>query len=301
MALRLGVIGMSKGNGHPYSWSAIFNGYDEESMKGCGFPAISEYLAQQEWPQAKIKDACVTHIWTQSLDLSEHIASAALIKHVVSRPEEMIGAVDAVLLARDDAERHLEFAAPFIEAGIPIYIDKPVALSLINFDYLFGLEKYPGQIFTCSALRYSKELILTLPDRLQVGELIEIHAVTPKSWEKYAVHIIEPVLAMLPSSDKIVCLDQGAAINKGGALSVVWESGVVTRFFATGEFAVAPIAIRVIGSKGYKDLLFTDSFGAFKAALQDFIDGVRLKLVNSSPDFNRKVVGLIEKGRRELG
>ncbi|MGY8818121.1 MAG: Gfo/Idh/MocA family oxidoreductase [Pseudomonadales bacterium] len=291
---------MSKGNGHPYSWSAIFNGYDEESMKGCGFPAISEYLAQQKWPQAQIIGARVTHIWTQSLELSEHIASAALIKHVVSRPEEMVGAVDAVLLARDDAERHLEFATPFINAGIPIYIDKPVALSLTDFDYLFGLEKYPGQIFTCSALRYSKELKLNLPDRLQVGELREIHAVTPKSWDKYAVHIIEPVLAMLPSLDKIVCIDQGAALDNGGALSVVWKSGVVTRFFATGDLAVGPIAIRVIGNKGYKDLLFSDSFSAFKAALQDFIAGVQLKLVNSSPDFNRKVVCLIEQGRRRL-
>ena len=25
-AIRLGVIGMTEGNGHPYSWSAILNG-----------------------------------------------------------------------------------------------------------------------------------------------------------------------------------------------------------------------------------------------------------------------------------
>ena len=26
MTLKLGIIGLSEGNGHPYSWSAIFNG-----------------------------------------------------------------------------------------------------------------------------------------------------------------------------------------------------------------------------------------------------------------------------------
>lgn len=26
--IRLGMVGMTEGNGHPYSWSAIFNGYD---------------------------------------------------------------------------------------------------------------------------------------------------------------------------------------------------------------------------------------------------------------------------------
>jgi hypothetical protein len=28
--IKLGIIGASKGNGHPYSWSAIFNGYDAQ-------------------------------------------------------------------------------------------------------------------------------------------------------------------------------------------------------------------------------------------------------------------------------
>ncbi|WP_172149225.1 Gfo/Idh/MocA family oxidoreductase [Pseudomonas tumuqii] len=297
MALRLGVIGMSKGNGHPYSWSAIFNGYDKEKMQDCGFPVIPQYLDQQEWPQAKIKDACVTHIWTQDYGLSSHIASAALIENIVQRPEEMIGVVDAVLLARDDAEQHLKFAAPFIEAGIPIYIDKPVALSVAAFEELYRLEKFSGQIFTCSALRYSDELKLTLSDQQDIGELREIHAVTPKSWNKYAVHIIEPVLAMLSSADKIIHLERSAANAQGGALTVLWDSGVVTRFFAVGESAVAPISIRVIGSKGWKDLVFTNSFSAFKAALQDFVDGVRVKSVNSLPEFNRKVVGIIEAGQ----
>ena len=33
--LRLGVVGLSEGNGHPYSWSAIFNGCDMAYMKDC--------------------------------------------------------------------------------------------------------------------------------------------------------------------------------------------------------------------------------------------------------------------------
>ncbi|MDD3926903.1 MAG: hypothetical protein PHT33_09620 [bacterium] len=28
--IRLAMLGMVDGNGHPYSWSAIFNGYDRE-------------------------------------------------------------------------------------------------------------------------------------------------------------------------------------------------------------------------------------------------------------------------------
>ena len=42
--LKIGIIGSSDGNGHPYSWSAIFNGYNKKIMEDCEFPAIPNYL-----------------------------------------------------------------------------------------------------------------------------------------------------------------------------------------------------------------------------------------------------------------
>ena len=35
--IRLGMIGMNDGNGHPYSWSAICNGYDPIEMENALF------------------------------------------------------------------------------------------------------------------------------------------------------------------------------------------------------------------------------------------------------------------------
>ncbi|MBO6762609.1 MAG: gfo/Idh/MocA family oxidoreductase, partial [Roseivirga sp.] len=102
--LRLGVIGLSDGNGHPYSWSAIFNGYNPEYMKDCPFPVIPQYLSERSFPADAIKGAVVTHIWTQDEAVSRHIAKASKIQTVCQKMEDMIGQVDAVLLARDDAE-----------------------------------------------------------------------------------------------------------------------------------------------------------------------------------------------------
>lgn len=106
--LRLGLLGISEGNGHPYSWAAIVNGYDEAEMARCPFPAIPRYLAEHRFPDEAIDDARVTHLWTQDPTASRQIAAASMIEHIVSSPEEMVGEVDAVLLARDDAERHEE-------------------------------------------------------------------------------------------------------------------------------------------------------------------------------------------------
>lgn len=45
--LKIGILGMTEGNGHPYSWSAMFNGYDPEEMAKCPFPVIPAYLSNQ--------------------------------------------------------------------------------------------------------------------------------------------------------------------------------------------------------------------------------------------------------------
>ena len=39
------MIGYNEGNGHPYSYSAIFNGYNrKELLKKCPYPIIKKYL-----------------------------------------------------------------------------------------------------------------------------------------------------------------------------------------------------------------------------------------------------------------
>lgn len=299
MTLKLGIIGLSEGNGHPYSWSAIFNGYHPEAMEKCGFPVIPRYLEQHAWPQSRISGAEVKTIWTQDRELSEKVAKAALIPKFVHKPTDMMGSIDGLLLARDDAENHLQYAEPFLKAGIPVYIDKPIALSLNDLDSLYALEQYSGQIFTCSALRYSQELMLSSDEKAELGQVRQIIATTPKSWNKYAVHIIEPVLNLLAENDQpkqYTCL-QDLSISTGSTLSVSWESGIQTHFFATGD-AITPITLRILGTKGFKELTFSDSFAAFKKALERFVIGIQNKTVESSRSYNTKVVKLIEQGQK---
>ncbi len=295
MTLKLGVIGLSEGNGHPYSWSAIFNGYDLEAMEHCGYPVIPRYLERQSWPECRIDGAEVVAIWTQDIEQSKHIAKAAHIKEVVENYSDMIGKVDAVLLARDDAENHLKYAEPFLRAGLPIYIDKPIAVSVAALDKLYSLQQYNGQIFTCSALRYSQELMLSEADKKQIGQIKHISAFTPKSWRKYAVHIIEPILNMLPKDDTPIETLSPKVDDDSGSLIVRWQSGIQTNFFAVGA-AKTPITIRVFGDNDWQDLTFTDSFSAFRAALQAFINGINNKKIASDRAFNEQVVSLLESG-----
>ena len=300
MTLRLGLIGLSEGNGHPYSWSAICNGYDPEEMKDCGFPVIPEYLSQQDWPSARLPGVQVTHVWTQEPTLSRQIARAARIDHVVQRPEQMLGAIDAILLARDDAENHRKLAAPFIEAGLPVYVDKPVALSLAEFDALHALQRFPGQIFSCSALRYAHELRISEDERAEIGPLRFISASTPKFWDTYSVHLIDPLLAhMLPQELGTPELRSLLELRGSGTLlAVVWEhEQILVTLTAFGASVKGPLAFRLHGEYGWTEKVFTDTFSAFRASLADFVGGIGTVGDFTHSSLNRRIVEVVEMGR----
>lgn len=292
--LRLGILGISEGNGHPYSWSAIFNGYNSDVMKNCPFPVISEYLSKQKFPEDAITEGRVTHIWTQDKAISEHVAKATNIEHIVDDYREMIGKVDAVLLARDDAELHYKMSAPFLKAGLPIYIDKPLAINLKMMEKIFSLQKYDSQIFTCSALRYAKEFQLTDDDKSKIGLIKYIDACVMKSWDKYGVHIIEPVLKIIGNQGKITKI-KNVGTGDRKIVTVNWESGLQTTFSALGS-TCSPIVIRIFGNKGYKELVFFDTFFAFKQALKTFVDVVLNRKKSIPKEFVFKVVKIIEEG-----
>lgn len=293
--IKLGVIGMSPGNGHPYSWSAIFNGYDPKVMETCGFPVIPRYLEKQQFPKDAISDAKVTHVWAQNKAITSHIAKAALIGNVVDHYTDMVGEVDGVLLARDDAETHYEFAAPFLEAGIPVYVDKPLALTVAEARRLLDLQQYPGQLFSCSALRYAKEFQLSDAERAQIGRLRHIHATVPKDWDKYAVHIIEPMLLFASERGRV---ERIQAWREGDAttVAVAYGSGFQALVSTLGS-SQAPLALRVIGEAGWRDLIFKDTFPAFKAALFEFVQGIINRNERIHPSFMLEVVSIIEAGR----
>lgn len=265
---------MSEGNGHPYSWSAIFNGYAPVIMAECGFPGILGYLGQQSFPHDCIPGARVTHVWTQDKALSHHIADATFIDTVVEEPEDLIGQVDAVLLARDDAENHRRLAEPFIAAGLPIYVDKPLAHTRQEAADFFSLETRIAQIFSCSALRYARELLLPSVEIERIGGISRISAQVPKSWKKYAIHVIDPILVNCRPLGKIIDARACRFGPDGDGTEVVfnWGDGTKTCEIRSYGSIPSPILVEYTGPRGLIRTQFHDSFSAFKSALAVFLE-----------------------------
>jgi len=80
--MKLGMIGMSPGNAHPYSWSAIINGqYDSDEITRIGYPGVSAYLDANR-DTLGIRGARVTQVWTQEREISESIAKTTGIGNI---------------------------------------------------------------------------------------------------------------------------------------------------------------------------------------------------------------------------
>ena len=83
--IRIGIIGSNEGNGHPISFSSIFNGYNPKYLKKfCKFKLINEYLPKfHKNKKSNIIDgAKITSIWTQSKKNSYQISKILNIKNI---------------------------------------------------------------------------------------------------------------------------------------------------------------------------------------------------------------------------
>lgn len=270
--IRLAMIGMIEGNGHPYSWSAIVNGYDPAEMAKCPYAAIPNYLGRQPLEKVRIPGARVTHIWTDDPADAPKVAKASLIANVVGKPEDVIGQVDAVVISTDDGNDHVRRARPFIEAGLPVFVDKPLATNIADLRQFVRWKNEGRILLSTSGMRYSPEMRLSDEQRAHLGDLRWITSLTCKTWERYGIHALEAVYPLLgpgfisaknqhqPGSDIVHLRHQsGAQVT----LSAIHD--------AYGSFG----AVHLHGTKGDLALKLTDTYNAFRSQLVAFIEMLR--------------------------
>lgn len=271
--IRLAMLGMVDGNGHPYSWSAIFNGYDPEEMKRlCPYPAIPAYLDKEPKQTLRIRGAVVTHVWTDDPEEAPRVARASRVPHVVSRPEDVIGQVDAVIIATDKGHEHVERCRPFVETGIPVFVDKPLVDNEADLLVFADWLKRGAAILSSSCMRYAKEYA---PYRMSVHDLGEIRfatITTPKSWERYGIHALEGIYPIFGPGFRSV-RNTGTAERNVVHLKHACGTDIVVAAHSDmyGSFGL----LQLCGTAGHAFVPMRDSYYSFKAQLQSFVDYLR--------------------------
>ena len=269
--IKLGIIGMSEGNAHPYSWSAIINGsFDAEEIDKMGYPAVTNYLKANQ-DTLGVCGAEVTCVWTQDNDISASIAKNAKIETIANSLEEMAGMVDAVILARDDAENHVAMAKPFIDADIPVFIDKPLASNLVDLEYFSKLNAQGRFIMSCSSTRYANECRVVKQELASLGVLELATAVGKKDWIKYGIHLLEAIFSLLNDPKPISVRHAG----KSGKdiVYVEFENGLLTTLHLFMDIAPT-FQISLFGQKGWRLMEIKNSYSMFRDTIIEFVRSV---------------------------
>lgn len=264
--IRLAMLGMVRGNGHPYSWTAIINGrYDRDAMAVCGYSAIPTYLDSQLPEALGIPGVEVTHVWCDMAADTAQVARATHIPHTVEKPEDVIGQVDAVIIATDIGSEHLERARPFIEAGLPVFIDKPLTDRAGHLSQFIDWVNQGRPILSGSALRYAPEF-LGLKERWgEVGEPRLVTMTMCKTWERYGIHALEAIYPLLPCGGWKTISHRGD--NRRNLMHLEHECGVDVLIHLIDDLFGAFGCLDVSGTRGRLSADFSDTFTAFKAQL----------------------------------
>ncbi len=272
--IKLAMVGMVDGNGHPYSWSAIVNGdFDAEVMAACANPVISQYLGAQPAEALGIEGAKVTHVWCDNPQDAEKVAKASRIPNMVARAEDVIGQVDAVVIPTDRGSEHLDRARPFIEAGLPVFIDKPLTDREDHLEQFVRWQRQGRAILSTSCMRYAKEYVQCRQRISEVGQLRLITMTTPKSWERYGIHALEGVYPFLAPGGWVSLANTGSP--DANIVHARHESGVDVVLAAIQDMYGAFGRLSVHGTQGSLSAAFEDTFYAFKTQLVAFVEYLR--------------------------
>lgn len=271
--IRLAMIGMVDGNGHPYSWSAIFNGYNTEEMAKCPYAGIPAYLGKEPKDTLQIKGAKVTHIWTDNPEDAVHVSKASLIPNVVEKPEDVIGKVDAVIVATDKGHEHVERCRPFVEAGIPIFVDKPM---VDNEEDLRTFSKWVNdgaKIMSSSCMRYAKEFLPYQLSTNNLGKVRYASITTCKTWERYGIHALEGVYPIMGSG--FISARNTGSIDRN-IVHLKHSSGADVNVIAIYDMFGGLGVMELVGTAGFAQVVHMDSFYSFKKQLESFISYLRM-------------------------
>lgn len=272
--IRLAMLGMVDGNGHPYSWSAIVNGaFEEKLIRETPYPGIADYLCKAPKDQLGIPGVKVTHVWCDDPKDAEHVSRASYVPNVVRRAEDVIGQVDAVVIATDKGFEHVDRCRPFIEAKLPMFVDKPMVDREDHLQQFARWRREGHAILSTSGLRYAREFTDLRSRLAEVGELRLIHVTMAKSWERYGIHALESVYPFLEPGKWLSVANTGTP--ERNVVHVRHAGGVEVVLSVISDLYGAFGHMGCYGTKGAVSAKFTDTFFAFRAQLVAFIEYLR--------------------------
>jgi virulence factor len=273
--VRFGLVGVN--TSHAGVFASIFNGGPE------GPPAL--------------EGGRVVAVWGEPAGDAEALAAAHAIPAVVAEPTAMLGAVDAALIVDDTGggARHAQLARPFLEAGVPTFVDKPMTLDLGDAVALFDLaERHGAPLMSSSALRFATEVADVKARLVDVGRLSSVVSVGPGDWYYYGVHAVEMYQTIVGTGARWV---HRHALGERD-VAVVGYDGGPTAVVETLRDAHYVFHLSVYGDAGWTQREVTDHRAFYRGTMAAALEMARTGRAPVSREQTLDVLGVLHAGVR---
>lgn len=165
---------------------------------------------------------------------------------------EMAKCIDIVFIQSCNWDRHIELMMPFVEAGVPVFVDKPLVGSIDDCKAVEKLVENGAVIIGSSAMRYTYEhkdiLSKSIDER---GEIVHLSATVGVDEFNYAIHAVESLLGFFRGIKAISTTFVGTAVVGGSECDtffVKFENGVTATYHICTK-AWQPSTLTVVTTK----------------------------------------------------
>ena len=277
--LKIGIIGYNEGNGHPYSFSSIINGYDDLHMKNSRYPIIYKYLKKRKKEDFGIPNVKVTHIWTPDISISTEISKCCFIGNVSESYEDFIGNVDAVIIARDDAKSHREIAEFFLKNEVFTFIDKPLCDSYEDLQFFIPFLR-KGLLMSCSGLRYYPKILEISKLKNINKNIVYTNSNSFYDWFKYGIHVMESVIPIMGNEISWI---QNIGEGENNIVRINYRAGNYS-IIILNESSSFILSSQIICKNKTYNINYDDNFTCFKTLLFEFVKQIKSKKPSINPD-----------------
>jgi predicted dehydrogenase len=237
--IKVGIIGLD--TSHVPAFTKILNN-PKSDAKLQGFKVVAAFPAGS--PDVPVSRDRIDG-FTKQLKESYGVEMVASI-------EDLVKKVDVILLESVDGRPHLKQASAVIRAGKPLFIDKPMAASLVDVVKIFALAtEHKVPCFSSSTMRFVPEVV-ALKNNPKVGNLLGADVFAPGTQEEhhpdlmwYGVHAVEMLYTLMGTGCETVVRTSTKA---GDVVTGVWKGGRIGSYRGIRE-GKAEYGATVFGSK----------------------------------------------------
>ena len=225
-----------------------------------------------------VRGARITHLWGETRALAQVAARDGSIPTIVDEPTHLIGQVDAAVVDHRHPKFHLPAARPLVEAGIPLFVDKPFCYRAREGRRFLARAAQLGVPICSFSVLPLQASFASLQRKVQrLGRLHAVVSTGPCDVRSryggvffYGIHQVDMVLRILGYDVNQVGIHKGKSGNHLATMS--WRSGCVATMHLIGSgSAQVPFHLSVVGTKGRLDQLIELDESMYLSGIRRFV------------------------------